>query len=99
MGDEHQLRPHKLLGRDLNKALMVNFPETSLLGMNLLGMGLLEVNPQEANPQEANSQEANPLEANPLEAKCAQETRQARLMLQEKECKGWHRIDQHHPRI
>lgn len=104
MGDEHQLRQHKLPGRDLNKALMVSLPGMSLPGMSLPEVDPLEVNPLEVNPLEVNPLEANPLEANFLEAnlheaKCAQETRQARLMLREKECRGWHRIDQHHPRI
>lgn len=72
-------------------------------------VSLLGVNPPEANPPEANLLEANLPEANLpeanfrganlREAKCAQETRQARLTLREKECKEWYRIDRHHPRI
>lgn len=89
MGDGHQLRPHKLLGRDLNKA-----PTVSLLGMSLLG-----ANPQGPNPPEVSPLEVNLPGANLPEARCAPETRQALLMPQEKECKEWRRIDQLHPRI
>lgn len=62
--------------------------------VSLPGMSLPEVNPLEVNPLEVNH-----LGASLLEAKCAHQTRQARLMLLEKECKGWRRTDQHRPRI